>query len=127
MKKLQKYLGRELPAEILAEIRDRYGDTVVCRDGVKRSVVQANDLAERVGEVRLEKGVDCTFKVQSARIPEWDAQTGAWLGYQSHEDWYRTVIPGINGDGDYCLYCGAFNGPHSEDRVGFDCRYCGCN
>jgi hypothetical protein len=127
MKDIRQYIGRDLPAEVLAELKARHGTTVVRRDGVRRDVIQESDLAERIGEVRLEKGVDCTFEVQSARIPEWDAHTGAWLGYQSHEDWFRVVIPGANGSGDYCLYCGAFNGPRSEDRIGFDCRYCGCN
>lgn len=27
--------------------------------------------------------------------------------------------------GDYCAYCGAFNGTHGEYRIGFDC--CGCH
>lgn len=31
------------------------------------------------------------------------------------------------GHGDYCGYCGAFNGPQGEYRMGFDCYNCGCN
>jgi len=29
--------------------------------------------------------------------------------------------------GDYCTYCGAYMGPHGEERQGFDCTYCWCN
>ncbi len=127
--KFQEYLGRDLPAEILAEIKSRHGTTVVQRGGVRRDVIHESDLAERIGETRTVKGVDCTWEVQSARIPEWDAVTGNWVGYYVHPDWFRKIVPEsmTNGPGDYCCYCGAFNGPHSEDRVGFDCRYCGCN
>jgi len=129
MNKLMKYLGRDLPAETLAELRARHGHTVVQLGGVRRDAVWPSELAEPVGEVRRVDGVDCTFEVQDGRIPAWDAETGVWMGYITHSDVFRSIVPEsmTNGPGDYCLYCGAFNGPHGEDRIGFDCRYCGCN
>jgi len=126
---LKAYIGRSLPAKALTEIHARGASIIVYRGGVSRGIIRPIHLAERIGEVRRIEGVSCTFEVQDARIPEWDAYTGKWIGYQSYKDWFRSIIPSSRsmGEGDYCSYCGAFNGPHGEDRVGWDCCYCGGN
>jgi len=126
---LKQYIGRDIPAEALAEIKSRHGTTVVRLGGVSRDVLSPVTLAERIGEVRRVTGVNCTFAVQDGRVPEWDAQTGVWMGYTTHPDVFRAIIPEsmVLGPGDYCGYCGYYNGPHGEDRVGWDCRYCGGN
>lgn len=41
--------------------------------------------------------------------------------------YYTEVLEEHCGPGDYCHYCGAFNGPNGEERHGWDCGYCGCN
>lgn len=40
--------------------------------------------------------------------------------------YYRSFQP-LLGEGDYCLHCGAFNGPQGEFRNNFDCYSCGSN
>jgi hypothetical protein len=44
---------------------------------------------------------------------------------QDIPDRYRKVIEKREGEGDYCDYCGAFNGPNGESRMGWECGYCG--
>jgi len=48
-------------------------------------------------------------------VPEWDVEH--YYGETVEEDPL----------GDYCLYCGTYQGPEGELRSGFDCHYCGCN
>lgn len=40
---------------------------------------------------------------------------------------YYSSFQGHKGPGDYCNYCGAFNGPEGELRNGYDCFHCGSN
>lgn len=49
-------------------------------------------------------------------VPEWDVE-------------HYHGGPPVEEDplGDYCTYCGAYQGPAGEARIGFDCFYCGCN
>jgi len=126
---LKAYIGRSLPAKALTELHARGASIIVYRGGVSRGIIRPHALAERVGKVKKVQGVSCTFAVQDGRVPEWDAYTGKWLGYQSYKDWFRSIVPNsrAHGPGDYCCHCGAFNGPHGEDRVGWDCHYCGSN
>jgi hypothetical protein len=126
---LKEYLGRDIPTEAIAELKARHGHTAVQIGGVRRDAIWPSELAERVGEARLVKGVSCTFEVQDGRTPAWDAVTGEWIGYTVHSEVFRAIVPEsrAGGEGDYCGYCGAFNGPAGELRVGFDCHYCGSN
>lgn len=41
--------------------------------------------------------------------------------------YFSETIEKLCGEGDYCHYCGEFNGPNGEKRLGWDCCYCGCN
>lgn len=40
--------------------------------------------------------------------------------------YFRSFHP-LLGEGDYCLSCGAYNGPQGEFRNAFDCFSCGSN
>lgn len=37
------------------------------------------------------------------------------------------VVSFYNGEGDYCLYCGGWNGSEGQYRMGWDCCHCGSN
>jgi hypothetical protein len=126
---LKQYLGRSLPAKALTELHARGASIIVYRGDMSRGIIRPHTLAKRIGKARMVQGVSCTFKVQDASVPEWDAYTGTWLGYQSYKDWFRTIVPNskAHGPGDYCSYCGAYNGPNGEQRIGWDCCYCGGN
>lgn len=76
---------------------------------------------ERTGETRIVAGRDCDFILQDALRTWSDGTQDVLSGY------YRSQTNFRCGDGDYCFYCGAFNGPHGEDRQGFDCAQCGSN
>jgi len=41
--------------------------------------------------------------------------------------WELVAIRGEYGLGDYCIYCGAFNGAEGELRMWYDCCHCGGN
>jgi len=41
--------------------------------------------------------------------------------------WEMIDIRGFKGPGDYCYYCGAWNGAEGEFRIGIDCCHCGGN
>jgi hypothetical protein len=41
--------------------------------------------------------------------------------------YFKVVTEYLCGDGDYCGYCGTFNGSNGESRVGYDCCLCGGN
>ena len=126
---LKKYLGRSLPAKALTELHARGASIIVYRGGVSRGVIRPVDLAKKIGKARMIQGVSCTFKVQDASVPEWDAYTGVWIGRITYPDWFRRIVPEsrAHGPGDYCCHCGAFNGPNGEYRLGWDCHYCGSN
>ncbi len=124
---LSRYVGRNLPAEVVAELHARHACIIVYRGGVSRGIIRPIDLAKRIGKARMVQGVSCTFKVQDSRVPEWDAYTGVWIGWVTYPDWFKSIISRAMGPGDYCSYCGAFNGPNGEQRIGWDCCCCGGN
>lgn len=41
--------------------------------------------------------------------------------------YYSELVEMDHGEGDYCVYCGTFNGKDSEHRQGYDCYFCGSN
>jgi hypothetical protein len=41
--------------------------------------------------------------------------------------YFKTVTEHLCGNGDYCGYCGSFNGASGEYRTGYDCHSCQSN
>lgn len=72
-----------------------------------------------VGEIRTIQGVDCQFEVQDAERIWSDGQVDRISGY------YKTIVS--DRKSDFCGYCGADNGSHSQYRQGWNCWYCGGN
>lgn len=71
-----------------------------------------------VGDYRLEEKLHVWELVQDAI----DKDGKVSYGYFSYQ-----LIPEADREHDFCLYCGADNGPHGELRQGFDCYWCGGN
>ena len=43
------------------------------------------------------------------------------------QSYFKETVKLGCGKGDYCLYCGTFNGAEGEHRQGWDCYSCGSN
>jgi hypothetical protein len=41
--------------------------------------------------------------------------------------YYSEYVTLGHGPGDYCTYCGTWNGEYGEQRLGYDCCFCGSN
>lgn len=88
-------------------------------EGVAKFWIRLNDWTSPVslGDtlVSYSKGLEITVELSSQKqdyrlIPSWSRK----LSYNENF-------------GDYCYYCGTFNGPQGELRLNHDCCHCMCN